>query len=86
MSATPRLLTLKAVAVYLSVSPSTVRRLAERGEIPSPIKLSERLLRWDRNQLEALFERPERRKDDPDELLARWEDENRKKAAQGRDR
>lgn len=34
------------VAELLGVNPRTIRRLCQRGELPSPIRLGPRILRW----------------------------------------
>lgn len=68
-----RLLTAQEVADYLNISAATVRRMTDRKELPAPIRLSERVVRWDRNQLDAYLDRfsDNLGYDDPDEALAR---------------
>lgn len=68
-----RLLTAKEVADYLNVSVPTVRRMSDRKELPAPIRLSDRVVRWDRTQLDAYLDRfsGSMGYDDPDEVLAR---------------
>lgn len=46
----PELLTAEGVGLLLSCSPRTVRRLADSGRIPAPVRLG-RLVRWSRQGL-----------------------------------
>ncbi|MBI2825936.1 MAG: helix-turn-helix domain-containing protein [Planctomycetia bacterium] len=50
--AKPDLLSVVAVAAMLDVSPSHVRRLADGGRLPKPIKVGN-LVRWPRSELET---------------------------------
>lgn len=67
----PRLLTARDVADYLNVSPNTVRRMAERGDLPKPIKIGG-VVRWDLNAIDKLLDAQSgagRQYVDPDEAL-----------------
>jgi len=48
------LLCVKEVAVLLGVSARSVWRLVAAGDLPQPIRLGKRLVRWRRVHLEAL--------------------------------
>jgi len=48
----PLLLTADEVAALLGVDPQTVRRRAARGEMPKPIRLGRRSVRWRRETIE----------------------------------
>lgn len=54
-----RLVPIEVVAAFLSVSVSTAERMKAAGELPSPIRFSRRLIRWD---IEELREWVQRRK------------------------
>ena len=41
-----RLLDIAMVAEMLSVSPRTVRRMADAGKMPKPLRLGGKLIRW----------------------------------------
>lgn len=47
----PELLTVDAVAALLSVSTRTVRRMADSGQMPRPVRLAS-LIRWRRDDVE----------------------------------
>jgi excisionase family DNA binding protein len=49
----PALLDVRAVTALLGCSPRNVYRLADRGAMPSPIKLGAALVRWRRQDLDA---------------------------------
>lgn len=67
-----RLITLRTLADYLSVSPSTVRRMVDRGDLPKPVKLNG-IVRWDRTRVDRLLDGLSANDDydDPDEVLNR---------------
>ena len=68
----PRLLTARDVADYLNVSPTTVRRMSERGDLPKPIHLSPGVVRWDVNAIDKILDEKfdsGGQYDDPDEVL-----------------
>lgn len=46
------LFTLKEIAQLFKVQPATLLRLAELGEFPRPIRLSRRLFRWRKSDIE----------------------------------
>lgn len=67
----PRLLTARDVAEYLNVSPNTIRRMAERGDLPKPIKIGG-VVRWDINAIDRLLDAKSGARGqyaDPDEAL-----------------
>ena len=49
--ASPQLLTVDAVAALLAVSTRTVRRMADSGAMPRPVRLSS-LIRWRRDDVD----------------------------------
>jgi excisionase family DNA binding protein len=51
-SEAPALLDVEAVAALLSISTKSVRRLADAGKMPRPVKLGA-LIRWRRSELDA---------------------------------
>ena len=76
MTVTPRLLTARQVADYLSVSEATVRRMAGRGELPKPLSIGG-VKRWDRNAIDRDLDalgNGGTRYGDPDEAIARIRD------------
>jgi excisionase family DNA binding protein len=46
------LLHAKEIAAFLGCSTKHVRRLAERGEFPKPVKAGRRIVRWSRQAVE----------------------------------
>jgi predicted DNA-binding transcriptional regulator AlpA len=48
----PRYLSVKGVAIYLSVSRGTVLSLVESGRLPKPVYLTPKLPRWDRDEID----------------------------------
>jgi predicted DNA-binding transcriptional regulator AlpA len=48
-----RLLDAKSVAALLSLSTRTVWRMGAAGELPKPVRLSERVVRWRLVDIEA---------------------------------
>jgi len=52
MASRPSLLTIDDVAAFLRVSPSTVRRLVDRGELRPPIHVG-RSIRWRETDLRS---------------------------------
>jgi excisionase family DNA binding protein len=46
------LLHAKQIAVFLGCTPKHIRRLAERGEFPKPVKAGRKILRWHREAVE----------------------------------
>lgn len=50
------LLSVRQVADLLGVHPRSVWRLAQTGDIPAPIRLSERVIRWRLTDLRDCFE------------------------------
>lgn len=73
----PRMMTARDVAEYLAVSVNTVRRMAERGDIPKPVRFLAKIVRWDRRAIEACLDRNRDGYVDPDELFERWAEERR---------
>ena len=59
----PRLLPIRDAAAYLGMSPRTLGRLAEKGEVPQPVRLG-RNRRWDRRELDRWLDRLSGRADD----------------------
>lgn len=53
--ATPRLLTVRGVARFLSVSRSTVYRMVWAGSLPQPIRVGRRGVRWRIEDLEQFI-------------------------------
>lgn len=47
----------REVAELLGVNPRTVWRMAQTGDIPAPIRLSERVVRWRLSDLREHFDR-----------------------------
>ncbi len=41
----------REVATYLGVSESTVQRMVKKGELPSPIRIGPKLIRWSENDI-----------------------------------
>lgn len=41
----------KEVATYLGVSESTVQRMVKKGELPQPIRIGSKLIRWSENDI-----------------------------------
>lgn len=73
---TQRLLRQHEVAAYLSVSLSTVQRMADRGDIPKPVKIGN-VKRWDKNVLDRYLDEISGGTDgydDPDVVLLRSRD------------
>ena len=51
------LLTVKQVSEMLQVHPRTVWRMAAAGDIPAPITLSKKIVRWRLSDLQEFLER-----------------------------
>lgn len=52
-----RYLSARAAAAHLSISRTMFDRLVKAGSLPQPIRLSKRLLRWDRVEIDAIVAR-----------------------------
>lgn len=50
---TPRYLDTRGVADYLTISRNMVPILVQRGALPPPVQLSDRIKRWDREAIDA---------------------------------
>lgn len=50
-----RYLTAQQVAEYLSVSRSTVNALVRAKKIPRPIRITDRVIRWDREAIDKML-------------------------------
>tara|TARA_Y100000114_G_C11650242_1_gene273831 strand:- start:240 stop:425 length:186 start_codon:yes stop_codon:yes gene_type:complete len=57
METAQRCLKLGDAAKYIGVSISTFKRMVARGEAPAPIRMSKRLVVWDKKQLDSFVER-----------------------------
>ena len=78
----PRYLTAQEVCQYITCSRSQLDALVKAGRLPEPIRLTDRMIRWDRQAIDAaLSSRPTL--DSADAALARMADAQ---AAQGRSR
>ncbi len=51
------LLTAEEVGHILKVRPCTVRRLVKRGQLPAPLRLNQRVVRWSREEVRRCVER-----------------------------
>ena len=51
-----QLMDIRAVARILGCCTATVRRMADRDELPQPVRVGRRLLRWDRGVIQAWIE------------------------------
>jgi len=67
-----RLMSRRQLAAYLAVSPTTVGRMTQRGDLPEPIRLGT-LVRWDAQKIDSLINSmsptPASEYDDPDVVL-----------------
>lgn len=54
----PRYLTAKQAAGWLNIGRRTFDDLVRKGALPEPIRLSERLIRWDREELAKALKEP----------------------------
>ena len=51
-----RLINKRQLADYLSVSLTTIGRMAKRGELPDPIRLGPGIVRWDLKKIDLLID------------------------------
>jgi excisionase family DNA binding protein len=51
------LLTVEEVGLLLQVRPSTVRRLVKRGQLPAPLRLNQRVMRWSKEEVRRFVDR-----------------------------
>ena len=66
-----RLISKRQLADYLSVSQTTISRMATRGELPDPIRLGPGVVRWDLQKIDLLIDTKSKINgyDDPDTQL-----------------
>ncbi len=53
LSSGDRLLRVSEVAKTLSVSSRTIWRMTDRGELPRPVRIGTRMVRWRESEIEA---------------------------------
>jgi predicted DNA-binding transcriptional regulator AlpA len=65
------LLNRRELADYLSISPTTVARMAKRGDLPTPMRLGQNIVRWDLTKIDKIRDSFSKSGgyDDPDEML-----------------
>ena len=51
-----RCLSLKESAAYIGVSPSTFQKMVKNKEAPTPIRITQKRLVWDKKQLDELID------------------------------
>ncbi len=51
-----RCLSLRQAASYIGVSQSTFRKMVKSGDVPTPIRITEKRLVWDRKQLDEFID------------------------------
>lgn len=51
-----RCLSLRQAAAYLGVSQSTFRKMVKSGDVPTPIRITEKRLVWDKKQLDEFID------------------------------
>lgn len=51
-----RCLSLRQAAAYIGVSQSTFRKMVKSGDVPAPIRITEKRLVWDRKQLDEFID------------------------------
>lgn len=78
----PRYLTAAEVCQYLSCSRSQLDNLVKAGRLPQPIRLTGRMIRWDREAIDAAMT-GRRNRASADDAVARIVDEQ---ASAGRSR
>ena len=68
-----RLLNQRELAAYLSISPTTVARMAKRGDLPAPMRLGQNIVRWDLTKIDKFLDSFSKSDgyDNPDEMLMR---------------
>ncbi len=66
-----RLVNKRQLADYLSVSQTTVGRMADRGDLPKPLRLGPGVVRWDLQKIDGLIDSfsDASEYDDPDLVL-----------------
>lgn len=80
----PRYLKAQEVADYLSIGRNTVDLLVKQGRLPEPISLTNKIKRWDRQQIDSLLSGGEL--DDFDEQVRRMIDESKTQGVQKYDK
>ena len=66
-----RLVNKRQLADYLSVSQTTVGRMADRGDLPKPLRLGPGVVRWDLQKIDGFIDSFSEASgyDDPDLML-----------------
>ena len=66
-----RLLNRQQLADYLSISPQSVTRMSERGDLPKPVRLGQNIVRWDLTKIDKFLDSFAKSGgyDDPDEMM-----------------